>query len=183
MKKSKNKGTLKKLGFSLERVIYPTSRWTSIMSMIAAIVMMLLVTTDVFMRRFLNAPITGSYEIGQFLLTIVIFCAIAYTMSIKGHVIADSVTRLYPRRLRAAARGIIFALILVVVGTIAWGSIEYGLNMYKAGDISMLLRVPTYPFIFFAAYGFTVLFFTILVQFIYILAGVDEDSGSTSSSP
>jgi TRAP-type C4-dicarboxylate transport system permease small subunit len=183
MNQSDTRGALRRLGFSLERVVYPVSRWASILSIIAAVVMMLLVTTDVFLRRVLNAPITGAYEIGKLLLTIVIFFAIAYTMSKKGHIAVDVATRLYPQRLRAVARGIGFALILAVVGTIVWGSIGYGWNMFKCGDTSTLLRVPTYPFIFLAACGCAILFFTILVQFIYVLAGVDEESGSTLGLP
>ena len=68
MKQANDRSNLMKLGFSLERVIYPLSKGLSILSMIAAVVMMFMVTTDVFMRRVLNSPIFGSYEIGKVLL-------------------------------------------------------------------------------------------------------------------
>ena len=68
MKQADANETLKKLGFSLEKVIYPFSKGISILSMIAAVAMMLLVTADIFMRRALNQPIFGAYEIGKVLL-------------------------------------------------------------------------------------------------------------------
>ena len=180
MKQSANGRALMKLGFSLERVIYPFSRGISILSMIAAMGMMFLVTVDVFMRRVLNAPILGSYEIGKVLLVMVVFFGVAYVMSVKGHVAVDTLVRLYPRRLQKVVSGIAHFLSLAIVALISWQSTVYGLEMLRAGETSVLLRIIVSPFIFFVAFGSAVLFLVILVQFIYTLAGVEEDSESTS---
>ena len=182
MKQSGDKGTLEKLGFSLERVIYPFSRVISILSMIAAVAMMLIVTADVFMRRALNQPIFGAYEIGKVLLVIVVFCGVAYVMSVKGHVVVDTLVRLYPKKLRTVVNGIAYFLSLLIVALISWQSAVYGLDMVRVGETSVLLRILVSPFIFIVAFGSAILFLVILVQFIYILAGVDEDSESTSGS-
>ncbi len=182
MKQSTNGRALMKLGFSLERVIYPFSRWISILSMIAAVVMMFLVTVDVFMRRVLNAPILGSYEIGKVLLVMVVFFGVAYVMSVKGHVAVDTVTRLYPKKLQLVVSGIAHFLSLLIVALISWQSAVYGLDMLRVGETSVLLRILVSPFILIVAFGSAVLSLVILVQFIYLLAGVDEDSGSTSGS-
>lgn len=176
MKQSDDKGTLEKLGFSLERVIYPLSRWTSSVSMIAALIMMFLVTADVFMRHVFNQPIFGSYEVGQFLLTIVIFCAVGFVMATKGHVVVDTLTRLYPKILRSVTYSIAYFLSMIIEALISWYSAVYGLDMLRIGNTSMLLGIPVYPFIFLAAFGSAVLFFVILVQFIYAIAGVDEEA-------
>lgn len=182
MKQSDNKGTLKRLGFSLERVIYPFSRAISILSMIAAVAMMLIVTADVFMRRALNQPIFGAYEVGKVFLVIVVFCGVAYVMSVKGHVVVDTLVRLYPKKLQTIVSGIAYFLSLIIVALISWQSTVYGLDMVRVGETTVLLRILVSPFIFVVAFGSAVLFLVILVQFIYILAGVDEDSGSTSGS-
>jgi TRAP-type C4-dicarboxylate transport system permease small subunit len=182
MKQSATREFLKKIGFSLERVIYPFSKGISVLSMIAAVVMMLLVTADVFMRRALNAPILGSYEIGKVLLVIVVFCGVAYVMTVKGHVVVDTLARLYPRKLQMAVAGIAHFLSLIIVALISWQSAVYGLEMLRVGETSVLLRILVAPFIFIVAFGSAVLFLVILVQFIYILAGVAEDSESTSGS-
>ena len=171
---------LAKLGFSMERIIYPFSRVISILSMIAACMMMFLVTADVFMRRALNQPIFGAYEIGKVLLVIVVFCGVAYVMSVKGHVMVDTLVRLYPKRLQTAVNGIAYFLSLIIVALISWQSAEYGLDMVRVGETTVLLRILVSPFIFIVAFGSAVLFLVILVQFIYILAGVGEDSESTS---
>jgi TRAP-type C4-dicarboxylate transport system permease small subunit len=182
MKQSDAKGTLKKIGFSLERVIYPFSKGISILSMIAAVAMMLIVTADIFMRRALNQPIFGAYEIGKVLLVIVVFCGVAYVMSVKGHVMVDTLVRLYPKKLQTVVSGIAYFLSLLIVALISWQSAVYGFEMARVGETSVLLRILVYPFIFVVAFGSAVLFLVIMAQFIKILAGVDEDSDSTSGS-
>lgn len=182
MKQSDTKETLKKFGFSLERVIYPFSKGISILSMIAAVAMMLLVTADVFMRRALNQPIFGAYEVGKVLLVIVVFCGVAYVMSVKGHVVVDTLVRLYPKSLQRVVTAFAYLLSLIIVALISWQSVVYGMDMVRVGETSVLLRILVSPFIFIVAFGSAILFLVILVQFIYILAGVDEDSGSTSGS-
>ena len=180
MKQTDVNETLKKLGFSLERLIYPFSKGISILSMIAAVAMMFLVTADVFMRRALNQPIFGAYEIGKVLLVIVVFCGVAYVMSVKGHVVVDTLVRLYPKRLRTIVTAIAYLFSLIIVALISWQSAVYGLDMVRVGETTVLLRILVSPFIFVVAFGSAVLFLVILVQFIYILAGVGEDSESTS---
>ncbi len=180
MKQSGTGRGLVKLGFSLERVIYPFSKGISILSMIAACAMMFLVTADIFMRRALNQPIFGAYEIGKVLLVIVVFCGVAYVMSVRGHVMVDTLVRLYSRKLQMAVSGIAYFLSLIIVALISWQSAVYGLDMLRVGETTVLLRILISPFIFVVAFGSAVLFLVILVQFIYILAGVGEDSESTS---
>jgi TRAP-type C4-dicarboxylate transport system permease small subunit len=171
---------LVKLGFSLERVIFPFSKGIAVLAMIAAVVMMFLVTVDVFMRRALNQPIFGAYEIGKVLLVMVVFCGVAYVMTVKGHVVVDTLARLYPKKLQMAVAGIAHFFSLIIVALISWQSAVYGLEMLRVGERSVLLRILVSPFIFVVAFGSAVLFLVILVQFIYILAGVSEDSESTS---
>lgn len=171
MKQSDAGGTLYKLALLLERTIYPFSRWLSIASMVAALAMMFLVTADVFGRRFLAAPILGSTEISQRLLAIIIFCAVAWVMTIKGHVEVDIFYRFYPRRLQAIVYSIALFFSLLIVGAMSWGSLLNGLDKLQVGETSVLLRIPMAPFIFVVAFGAAVLFFVILIQFLQSIAG------------
>jgi TRAP-type C4-dicarboxylate transport system permease small subunit len=180
MEQSKNRETVKKIGQALEKVIFPFSKWMSVVSMIASVAMMLLITVDVFMRRLLNSPILGSYEIGKVLLVIVVFFGVAYVMTIKGHVIVDTLTRLYPKKWQIIVSGIANFLSLLIVALICWQSAVYGFHMLEAGETSVLLRILVGPFILIVAFGCAALFLVILVQFIYTLAGIDVDSDSTS---
>ncbi len=174
MEISKEKNTLEKFGNSLERVIFPFSRYLSFAAMVASIVMMLLVTVDVILRRVINAPIFGAYEVEKLLLSLMVFCSVAFVMSEKGHVIVDTLTRLYPKAAKRAVYAVAYFLSMVIMGSITLLSIKYGLAMLRAGETSTLLKIPVAPFIFIVALGSAIMFLVILVQFIYAVAGVDE---------
>jgi TRAP-type C4-dicarboxylate transport system permease small subunit len=169
--------SLERLGMALERVIYPFSRRISIVSAVAAVVMMLLVTADVVMRRLFNSPIFGAYEVEKLLLLIIVFFGAAYVMSTKGHVFVDTLTRLYPKSIQNVAIPASYFLSLLIMALISWQTTVYGLATLEIGETSVLLRIPTAPFIFIVAFGSAVFFLVLVVQFIYALAGTDEAHG------
>ncbi len=170
--------SIRKIGQVLEKVVFPFSKWISIIAMLAAVAMMFLVTTDVFMRRALNQPILGSYEISKIFLVIIVFFGAAYVMMVKGHVAVNTLTRLYPLKLQKVVSCIAYFLCLLIVGLICWQSAVYGINMLQVGETTVLLKILIGPFILIVAFGCVALFMVILVQFIYTLAGIDVDSDS-----
>ena len=143
--------------------------------MIATAIVMVLVTVDVLMRRLLDMPIRGSFEISTYLLVIIVFCAIACVMTVQGHVVVDVFTSRYPQRFQRALSVIALFLSLIIVGLICWGSIQLGLSQLRVGESSVLLKIPAAPFIFVLAFGSALLFLVIIIQFIRIFARVRED--------
>ena len=51
--------------------------------------LMMLTVADVFLRKFFNAPILGSYEITEFLLVVLVFFAIPWAALKKANVKVD----------------------------------------------------------------------------------------------
>ena len=148
------------------------------MAMVAAMIMMFLVVADVFMRRFLNMPILGSSEIQRILLTMVIFFSVAYVMSLKGHVVVDTLTRLYPKKLQIIASAVALFLSMLIIAAISWQTTLYGMEALDVGERSVLLRIPTSPFIFVVAFGSAILFLVILAQFLSVVAGKNNKDGT-----
>ena len=173
-------GTIRKAARVLERLIYPLARWVSYIAMAATVAMMFLVTIDVFMRRALNNPILGSYEVGKILLVIVVFFSVAWVMAVRGHVFVDSLTRLYPPKLKKISAVLANFLSLLIVALICWQSFVYGVDMVRVRETSVLLRILVGPFILIVAFGSALLFLVILVQFVYTLAGVELDEDQTT---
>jgi TRAP-type transport system small permease protein len=171
-----------KLAAILARVIYPISRWLSYISMIACAGMMLVITADVFMRRVFNSPIFGAYDITKILLVLIVFCAVAYVMVLKEHVIVDTLIRLYPRKLKQAAAIISCLMNMLILALICWQTLLYGISMLRAGERLVLLQIPISPFIFVVAFGYAVFFLVALVQFIFTLTGVAEVQGQPAPS-
>lgn len=137
--------------------------------------MMVLVTVDVLMRRLLSMPIRGSFEVSTSLLVVMVFCAVAYVMTIQGHVVVDVFTNKYPKSFQRPLSAIALFLSMIIVALMCWGSIILGLDQYSVGERSVLLKIPVAPFVFVVAFGCALLFLVILIQFIRIFAPVKKD--------
>jgi len=169
------RSTMKFASF-LAGIVYPVSRWFSYISMAATAAMMLIITADVFMRRAFNSPIFGTFDTIKILLVFVVFCAVAYVMVMKEHIIVDTLSRLYPRILKRIVRGIAYFLSMIILAVICWQTLNYGLSMLRAGERLVLLQIPISPFIFLVALGYAVFFLVVFVQFTFTLAGVEDKS-------
>ena len=71
---------------------------------IATLVIAVLISSDVLLRYFFNAPLLFVDEIASFLQVLVIFGGPAYTFQCGGHVRVDLVTTHLPPALRAWLR-------------------------------------------------------------------------------
>jgi len=166
-----------KLANKLAGIVFPLSRWLSYISMIACTLMMLVIASDVFMRRVFNAPIFGAYDVIKVLLVLIVFCAVAYVLTVKEHVIVDTLIRLYPPKLKRAVGTISYLLNMIILALICWQSLLYGISMLRAGEKLVLLQIPVSPFIFVVSFGYAIFFLVALVQFIFILTGTEEYRG------
>lgn len=86
------------------KAISASSRWLNItLSFVSAAIvflLMFLVVADVFGRYVLNSPVRGTYEIGAAAMVGIVFCALAYTQMVGGHVMVDTIVRYFPARFR-----------------------------------------------------------------------------------
>jgi TRAP-type C4-dicarboxylate transport system permease small subunit len=135
---------------------------------------MMVVTTDVLMRRLLDITIKGSFEISTSLLVVMVFCAVAWVMVVHGHVEVDVFTRRYPKSFQKPLSAIALFLSFIIVALMCWGSIILGLQQLKIGESSVLLKIPVAPFVFTVAVGSALLCLVILIQFIRVFIGGEE---------
>jgi TRAP-type C4-dicarboxylate transport system permease small subunit len=109
---------------------------------------MFLTVSDVFLRLF-KMPIVGTYEIVSLLGAVVIGFAIPQTTLERGHVLMDFLTG----RLRGGVQRVLHfltrlvaVLIFLIIG---WNLFVLGNDLFKAGQVSLTLKLPEYP----VAYG------------------------------
>lgn len=139
------------------RLIRPAekcSRWLSAVGMGVFMVMVFLTFVDVFLRYVLGTSISGTVEVTELLMVVVVFSAIAYTQWQKSHVAMDIVTaRLTPAR-RALLECATTLWSLVTVGFCAYTTARYAAS---TSSVTLVLRVPLEPFIYMASFGFVTL--------------------------
>jgi len=134
------------------------------------LIMMLLTAMDVIFRYIFNRPITGSYELIEFMMAILVSFGIAYCAVTGGHVSVDLVVARFSEKTQTIIESITSLLSLGLFILVTWQNVLYIKENLNSKLESAVLFIPVYPFIAFVAIGFAVLCFVLLSNFIRYLS-------------
>lgn len=126
----------------VEVLVGGTAKVASVLGGMAALAITGLVSLDVLMRYFVNAPLLFVDEIAGFLQLVIVFWGLAHTFRSGGHVRVDLVTSLLPPPARAWLRALTLAggiAVLVVVIVVTWESTA---TAYRYGRVSSVMLYP-----------------------------------------
>ena len=140
----------------LKRMDIKLAWFSSALSYLGAfslLTMMGLTTVDVVGRYLFNRPITGVFEITEYLVLILIFSFIGFTQSQKGHVAVDILLPLLPPKLKKVIDVANHLICLALMGLITWMGMEKALELRAVGEASPNLHIPAYPFVFYLVLG------------------------------
>lgn len=148
------------------------------MGAISLFIMMALTTADVVGRYLFNSPITGAFELTEFLVLILIFSFLCNAQAHKDHVSVDLLFQRFPKKIRQIADIFNHIACLGLTIMIVWMSFLKALELKEFGEASPNLVIPTYPFVFFLVVGCIVLGLEYLRDIIEIVSGKKEDKAS-----
>lgn len=117
--------------------------WACFVGMLFAIPLMLLTVADVVGRAFFNKPIPGSFELSEYMLSVLILLGAAYTQQVKGHVGVNFLTKRLSPRLRALCGVITTSACLFIVSILIW---QGYVDAVTETAVSDQLRIPQWPF-------------------------------------
>ena len=108
---------------------------------------MALTFVDVLGRKFLDTSLTGSLELTELLMVMVIFAALPLVSLRREHVVFDSLDRWVPaglRRVQQAAVDLLSMALLLGLAGLMWSKAG---QMAEYGDITAQLKLPLAPFV------------------------------------
>jgi TRAP-type C4-dicarboxylate transport system permease small subunit len=133
------------------RVVLKLSNYFSVVAEVTLSLMMIITVSDVILRAF-NRPILGAYEVVSFFGAVAMGFSTPITSWTRGHVNVDLLTSKLSHKMRnmvnIGTRCLGIALFLLL----SWRLAVYGMNLQRAAEVSMTLRLPFYPI----AYGLAV---------------------------
>lgn len=119
--------------------------------------LMLLTVMNVLLRKLTGISITGTAEISEFMMILLVFFALARAEEMNRNVSVSLLTdRLKPGPQQYlaiftyGANALLYALI-------AAAAIDYASSLRGSGEVSMDLQIPKYPFVYIIAAGAAVL--------------------------
>lgn len=146
----------------MEKIVRLICKGLQYVAQFVLFIMALMVTLDVLGRKFFRSPITGTVDIVEVGLIVVIFASIAYTHLNEEHITVDFVVEKFPQKVQFVVEGIInvvIAALMLLISWSMWGNTQRLLNSNTVtGDISL----PMYIFAMFSVVG-TVMFALVAV--------------------
>lgn len=137
----------------IERAISGLSRRVAEVGGIVILIMMFVDVVDVVLRYVFNAPLSGSYELIQLGMVLVVYCGLAWCGLVGGHVAINFVGPLLDRRSMRGLNALIHGLGAVLLAVIAWRSGGEAMTYFATGETTNLLKAPMYPFMAAVAAG------------------------------
>jgi TRAP-type C4-dicarboxylate transport system permease small subunit len=131
---------------------------------------------DVVLRYVFNRPFSGSLELTEFAMSLIVFLGIAYCGWIGGHVAVDVLERplAHPRlRFVPLLLSLVSALLFFVI---AWLTAVEALT--STHRISNMMRWPHWPFQLAVAFGAAMYGIVLLIEAVRVLRGEGGDHPS-----
>jgi TRAP-type C4-dicarboxylate transport system permease small subunit len=147
-----------------ERVTRFVTGILTVIATTALTCMMFLTAADVAGRYFFNRPISGSMELVEFLMSIIVPFSIAYCAIQKSHVAVELIVDHFPERVRKVLHFFITVPSIGFILLICWQNYLYIFETYDSKLTSAVLQIPAYPFVAPLAIGTAVFAVIMLLQ-------------------
>ncbi|NLD39283.1 MAG: TRAP transporter small permease [Desulfatiglans sp.] len=133
--------------------------------------MMFITAIDVFLRYIFNSPISGSFELVEYMMALVVPFSIVFCAKHKAHVRVDIILDHAGKKVRSFIHFLGSILSLCLFSIIAWQACIYVTEEYVSRLTSSVLYIPVYPFIGALAAAFIILSLLTLAEAINYFAG------------
>lgn len=156
------------------------------LTFIAAVVlftMMVLTFVDVTGRKLFTRPVYGAYEITEFLMGMLIFCALPLVTVREGHVTIDVFDHVVPAGLARWQRVIVSVVSSAALAFVAWRLWVLSASHMRTHEVTMTLHIPHGPFSrLFAVMAALAALSSLVILWGYLTGARPVRSGATGSA-
>ena len=121
---------------------------------------------DVFGRRFLNSPVTGTIELVEIGMALVAFLAMPRAFYLNANVSADFINNLNLGKFKTFLVIIKFILMIFIMSLMAYATTVTSYKFMKNQRVTLDLELYFYPFYFICSIGMWISVVAIVVWFI-----------------
>lgn len=158
----------------LQRAIYPVIDGVHKIGLAILIGMMFLTVVDVIGRKFFDAPVTGSYELTEFMLALIVFFSLGYTQIQKGHIAMEALVSRFSPKAQAVIDCLVYLISIGLGALLTWQLVAHAKRTFLGKHETGVLHLPLYPFLMAAAFGCLLYSLVLLVDFLLSLEKVRE---------
>ena len=131
---------------------------------------------DVFGRRFLNSPVTGTIELVEIGMALVAFLAMPRAFYLNANVSADFINNLNLGKFKIFLVIIKFILMMFIMSLMAYATTLTSYKFMNNQRVTLDLELYFYPFYFICSIGMWISVIAILVWFIKTISEIKFNS-------
>ncbi len=155
---------LEKMTNGLKKGMFSTSHGAALVGVAVLAILVIIPIIDIIMRRVLNSPLPGAYELSEFALGLMVFTTLAYCGMRGMHIVVDIATSRLPKRTQQVLDLVIYIFSFIMMAVISWQLFSRALTVKADHEVSTILYIPTYPFVLLAGIGCALLTLVFLTQ-------------------
>jgi len=127
--------------------------YSAIASGIILLLLSVLTFCDVFGRRFLNSPVTGTIELVEIGMALVAFLAMPRAFFLNANVSADFIKNVSNNTFQIFINIFRFILMIVIMSMMAYATTKEAMAFFKNERVTIDLEIYFYPFYYAASVG------------------------------
>ena len=134
--------------------------------------MMFLTALDVCLRYIFNSPLSGAFELVEYMMAVVVPFCIVYCAEERGHVAVELILAKFPKKIQTVVD--VFTTLAAIAFTVimAWQNFLYIGEVYDSNLTSSVLLIPAYPFVVRVALGISAFALMLLVHLVDMISKV-----------
>ncbi len=155
---------MKKAFKALEGSLFWVTRFVDRISWVMLFFLMLMTTIQVILRKFTHHAILGTVEMTELAMAFIVFCSLAECQVHEGHIKVDLILSRFSPRVQACFDVFTQGACFGVFSFMTWALFSQAEVLKRAGEVTMDLSIPVYPFVYVAAFGCVLLALVLLAK-------------------
>ncbi len=145
------------------------------------VLMMLLTALDVLLRYAFNRPISGAFELIEYMMAVFVPFSVVYCARRGEHVAVDLIMNFFGAGVRRLFECLTSLVTVVFAGLVTWQCSLYVGSMLKSKMTSAVLLIPVYPFVATVTIGMGAFALVTLINTLDIIKPEPPESESATS--
>jgi TRAP-type transport system small permease protein len=126
--------------------------------------LMALVAFDIVMRRVINQPFLGGFEMTELAMAVIVALGLPYCAVLGSHVAVDLFAKWLDRPALRWIDVLVHLAGAMLLAVVAWRTAIYALGSLRFGDATNMMAIPKYPFQLVTALSAALFALVLLVQ-------------------
>jgi TRAP-type C4-dicarboxylate transport system permease small subunit len=149
----------------MERFSLVLNRFLAHIASAGLALLMFLTVVDVLGRYLFNRPVTGTFELTEMSMVLIVFLALGLAQHHQEHISLDLAYIHFPSWLKKATDLTVDLVNLAIVGAMTWQLYNYFVRMRDGNYTTAVLQLPIHPFVIVALAGVAAYLLAILCGF------------------